>query len=544
MGSASPTTGSATGSTYSAYLIRLTQSHSSFRRPELEALAIKAGVGLSFLSYDDNSPYCIVRISPKPPSDTTLVNDHDAVRSIVAQSILAKGVYELYAVAPTYEELHSQVRGLPAEIWQPFKHVSFKFLVDAFCGKRSIPEQREIIEGFGYLPLKGSISLKNPEEEFVVFEEWDLLTPEQHAALNIGTGFRVAQSLCNAENIAEQDATAGDIAAAALISDRKPKRIFFTRYIGPSQRNLIVKHDLKKRPYISTTSMDAELALITASLALAAPGKLFLDPFTGTGGFMIAAAELGAVVLGSDIDGRSFRGKGTGLTKGIGANLKRYKLTDRFGDCLTSDLTNTPFRLRGLDSSKSSRWLDGIICDPPYGIREGLKVLGRRLQDPDEVKADGRVIHEGPYYVDGVASHTLPDFIAPKRPYSFDAMLSDILDFATRTLVDCGRLAFWMPVANDSDEEFPVPIHPMLEIRHSCIQVFNKWSRRLLVYERIPGEVSDDLAEQIKGLKVSQAAGRKADELNQFRRMYFRGFHVEADSAVEKAGHSPEVQHG
>ena len=113
--------------------------------------------------------------------------------------------------------------------------------------------------------------------------------------------------------------------------------------------------------------MDAELALVTASLAKACPGTLFLDPFTGTGGFMVAAAELGAVVLGADIDGRSFRGKSKGLEKGVGANFRKYGLEGVFGDCVTADLTNSPFRLPGKPVKTSSRWLDGIICDPPSG---------------------------------------------------------------------------------------------------------------------------------------------------------------------------------
>lgn len=37
--------------------------------------------------------------------------------------------------------------------------------------------------------------------------------------------------------------------------------------------------DLKKRAYIGNTSMDAEVSLLMANQALAAPGKLIYDPF-------------------------------------------------------------------------------------------------------------------------------------------------------------------------------------------------------------------------------------------------------------------------
>lgn len=53
-------------------------------------------------------------------------------------------------------------------------------------------------------------------------------------------------------------------------------------------------------------------------------------------------------------------------------------------------------------------------------------------------------------------------------------MLDDILQFAFDMLVDQGRLSFWMPTANDQDQEIPVPSHPGLEIVSVCTQPFNK----------------------------------------------------------------------
>lgn len=67
-----------------------------------------------------------------------------------------------------------------------------------------------------------------------------------------------------------------------------------------------------------------------------------------------------------------------------------------------------------------------------------------------------------------------PYFVAPKKPYSFTAMLDDILNFASDTLVDNGRISFWMPTANDEEQEIPMPSHPCLSIVVVCTQVFNK----------------------------------------------------------------------
>ena len=87
--------------------------------------------------------------------------------------------------------------------------------------------------------------------------------------------------------------------------------------------------------------------------------------------------------MGSDIDGRAVRGKdGVDLL----SNFRQYDLQSRYLDSFISDLTHSPIR--------RARFLDGIICDPPYGVREGLKVLGSR---------DGS--HTEASYIEGKAKH-------------------------------------------------------------------------------------------------------------------------------------------
>jgi tRNA (guanine10-N2)-methyltransferase len=136
--------------------------------------------------------------------------------------------------------------------------------------------------------------------------------------------------------------------------------------------------------------------------------------------------------------------------------------------------------------------------------------------------------------------------VPPKKPYSFLAMLDDILQFAAETLVDNGRLSFWMPTANDEDQEIAVPTHPFLEIVAVCTQIFKKCqvnpvsspqpthlvtdtdlrtkpgSRRLITYRRIPSAEVDPTAD--KARDGASFAGRTADELNPFRRGYFSRF--------------------
>ena len=343
--------------------------------------------------------------------------------------------------------------------------------------------------------------MQDAETEFTVFEEWDLTSSPHH------------QPGSKPQNISATEIFLTDA------TPRTPSRLFFGRKVQSSSRHLVDKHDLKKRPYISTTSMDAELALLSANLALAGPGRMFFDPFVGTGGFLVSAAEFGALTFGSDIDGRSFRGKGKGIERGVGANFGRYGLEHGLGDCIISDLTNTPLRLSPVGRSKSGRWLDGILCDPPYGIREGLKVLGTRTNKVEAGKT-------GVHMIDGVPAHTREGYIAPKRPYSFSQMLDDILDFAARTLVDDGRLAFWMPTANEEDQEIGIPANLHLQLMHCCIQPFNKWSRRLLVYRRRgTAEIENSASMNGNGqTRQPKTSASTADELNPFRKRYFEGF--------------------
>jgi tRNA (guanine10-N2)-methyltransferase len=355
-----------------------------------------------------------------------------------------------------------------------YKSTPFRFSMDSYRWTRTHADQLKLIDTFSYLGFKGPLRLRDPDVSFKIFEDY-----------------------------AHEAST--------------PRQLYLGRFVAASGRDAKTTYDLKKRHYISTTSMDAELALLTANIALAAPGKLFYDPFMGAGGFPVACAHYGAVVCGSDIDGRSIRGTGGSARRGqtgkmdVAGNFSQYGLESRYLGAFVSDLTNTPLRIQQSSNAKDGRgYLDGIVCDPPYGIREGLKVLGSREQLNDMERAT----HADRFTESG--------YIPPKRPYSFTAILDDILDFAVATLVDNARLSMWMPTANDEDVELVIPTHPCLAIVSVCVQPFNKWSRRLLTYRRLPeAEISVGAMEKAK---KEYEQGVKADDLNDFRRKYFAGF--------------------
>ncbi|KAI5370161.1 Putative RNA methylase domain, DNA methylase, N-6 adenine-specific [Septoria linicola] len=457
-------------------LIRFRQMHETFRRPESEALADLHGFAIEWLSYSDDSPFALVRFS-----DT--IDPLSAARALASRSILIWSVHELWGEGTDYATLHSNITRRTSQLWSAYREPSFRFVFDSHQHSRSTSDQRAIFEELAYLDLQGPIVMKNPDHLFTIFEDYE-------------------------------------------VHKNTPKALFFGRLLAESSAGAkaVVQYNLKKRKYIATTSMDAELSLITANIALCRPGCLAYDPFMGTGSFPLAAAHFGSTVFGSDLDGRSIRGK---KGRNVAANFTQYGTSARYLDGFAADLTNTPLR--------KARCLDAILCDPPYGVREGLKVLGStrdHLQQEIVLR-------------DGTLAHLKDDYIPPRKAYSFPRMLDDILTFSVDMLVSGGRLSMWMPVAgaveeeqgrsNDGQdreekvEEYALPRHPALVLVSQCRQDFNKWSRRLLTYRRLDDSEVDAQAlaayeMQKLQLQSDDDSGGTADDLNEFRKKYFQGF--------------------
>ncbi|GIZ40717.1 hypothetical protein CKM354_000404500 [Cercospora kikuchii] len=453
------------------YLIRYRQMHETFRQPETDALAELNGFTIDWISYSNDSPFAIVRF---PDNIDPLI----AAQALTSRSILIWSVHELWGDGKDYPELHADIRTRSSHLWPSYRAPSFRFVCDSHRHSRPTSEQRATFEKLDYLDFQGPIRMKDPDHLFTIFEDYDLHT-------------------------------------------KIPKRVCFGRMLAESNGKAVIKYNLKKRKYIATTSMDAELSLITANIALCRPGTLAYDPFMGTGSFPLAAAHFGSTVFGSDLDGRSIRGK---KSRNVAANFEQYGTSANYLDGFAADLTHTPLR--------KQRVLNAIICDPPYGVREGLKVLGSTRD----------YLQQEVVLRDGTLAHLKDDYIPPRKPYSFLRMLDDILDFSSEMLVDGGRLSMWMPVAGSSEEEvngeeaqndtqveeYATPQHPALQLVSQCRQDFNKWSRRLLTYKRLEDADIDTQAAaayQMQRLKIQAGdTDGTADDLNDFRRKYFQGF--------------------
>jgi tRNA (guanine10-N2)-methyltransferase len=294
--------------------------------------------------------------------------------------------------------------------------------------------QVERINKFSFMPLEGDICMKNPEQTFVVVED--------HKGC-------------------EEDYT------------RELLKVYFCRLIGYGQRNAIDKFNLKKREYIGTTSMDAELSLIMANMGLVENGSIAYDPFVGTGSFLLTCAFFGTYTFGSDIDGRQIRGK---QGKSISSNIAQYGLGDRVLDCFVCDFCHPPWR--------NDFYVDAIVTDPPYAIRAGAKRIGAKEGDP---KRSLEPEKRGILYPSTV-------------PYQMEDIIKDLVKYAAKRLTVGGRLVYWLPIIEfeESDERTLTqpPLHPALKLIANSEQNFGKWRRCLITMEKITNDeeiVSEDV---------------------------------------------------
>lgn len=429
------------------YLIFLAQSYPNFRKAELESLANLYDIEADFSSHSEEHPFLIVKLK----------NDDEAYK-LIDRAILAKGIYELWGHGSTIDELYEDVKSKMDLFREPFMNTTFKFENLTFQGgKKSRDEQIKLFEGFAYLEFEGKIRMKNPDHVFTVVEQYSL----------------------------------GD----NLFPLEKPDHLWFGRQINLSARSrgVVEKYDIKKRPYFGTTSFDAELSLFTCNIGQVKKNDLIYDPFVGTGSFLVTASEFGGVTIGSDIDFLTLKGKGP--NRRLKNNFDYYKKPLQFTDVLCMDFTNNAFR----DNLK----FGSIICDPPYGVREGVKVCGT----VNSKEGRENII------IDGQLAYLRKDYIQPKKTYSLDLLLDDLLEFASNRLDVGSRLCFWMPVANDENIPTMIPQHASLELIYELVQDFHKWSRRLLVY------VKRD--HNYKGLTIKS---EDREGTNNFRERYFNKF--------------------
>ncbi|KAL1744769.1 S-adenosyl-L-methionine-dependent methyltransferase [Schizophyllum fasciatum] len=457
------------------YLFQFAQSHGEFRIPELESMALLHGFELDFEGNKDfTRPFMVLRLAHE-----------EHARLLARRCILIKSVHEFYAQGSTYEELHKTNRDAKP-LWERYvPDTSFKFEISGF--NHTIPKarQRDVVESFGYMDMLGKIDLKNPEIVMTVYEECAIHTDKR------------------------RDDTPRD----KLEGDGKFLQVYFGRLVQEgSARLLIHKFDVKKRAFFGNTSMEAEISLLMANQTMASAGKVMYDPFMGTGSMAYPVAHFGAMMFGSDIDGRQMRGKGAqrlpGKTPGVYRAAEQYGVGKRIMDLCTFDMAWHPWRRGGL--------FDAIVTDPPYGVRAGAKRLGRKK----EMTEERRALHsERQAALKESGNHT---YIPPTRPYELSELARDLVQYARYMLKPEGRLVFFLPTVNEHYQEVDVQMMlcPGMELVANSLQDFGAWGRRLITVRKSTHEeypAPDFLAK-------APTTDTEVPAHKDFREKYFEGF--------------------
>ncbi|UZJ57189.1 hypothetical protein CBS101457_006509 [Exobasidium rhododendri] len=445
----------------------------------------------------------------------------DEVASLLCKRVTSiKSVWQLWASGRNAEELKMDLRkDQVKELWWPFcdKEISWRATVLSYQRSLTMPEQISRIELFKeVLNFQGPIKMKGADLEWGYMEEW------------------TAPCLLPVE-VEEGTKEIFDMSRYVVESkvDRETKKRFqrqrlLSMHIGRkvsdgNARELISRMDVKRRKYIGNTTMESQMSLIQAGMALSGPGKIIYDPFAGTCSLLLAAAVLGGHVMASDIDGRMMRGKAKKCQEvAVLGSARQYGVKDQFIDFICSDVSQHPWRGEGL--------FDAIVADPPYGVRAGAKQLGRR--DLNKQRDTPFVLSDGTY------SHHQQDYLPPMKPYALNDLLIDLMNFSAKLLKAKGRLVFWMPTMIECEEDtdgatggssmqaLQLELTQDFVLLSHSLQDFGAWGRRLITLEKVPKKSHEKKEVAVLPLAPIKHHGldarlRATDDPNEFRNRFF-----------------------
>lgn len=464
------------------YLCYFMHRHLDFRVAEFTALAELAGCG-DTLQW--RKPHGDAEHSPL--WHVWLPSDAHA-EEIMRRSILTKALIELWGEGEDVAALKSAIDAYPDERKAPFLAADRTFKVEIEDFGKSAHGTRED----NWSPIVHRIDALKPSVEF------------------LGRA-----RMKNPDNLFWSVEVAPDLDGKGLPGDI-PSRVYFGRVVARCDRSCIAKYDLTRRRYLGPTSMDVEMALIMCNMIHARPGGVVWDPFCGTGSILVAAAHYGAMTLGTDIDIRVIRwgkkDKRTGEPVDVWTNFEDYGLPPPVG-LVRMDLHKNSWA--GMERVEGT--LQGVVGDPPYGVRAGGRKSGGRKRLPDGTVAAVPEAHKA-------------DHIPSTVPYPFSECMDDLLDGAARMLRVGGRLAFFLPAAASAEDAASagadeVPSHPAMELRASSMQLLStRWGRRLVTFEKTRAYDVEAAAEARRALaEAREAGGGMEDLLQRMRETVYHG---------------------
>jgi tRNA G10 N-methylase Trm11 len=477
-------------------------SFSNFRLDELEDVlsCYHAEEGGRFKYKLDIEPVIkdVDAVSKYPICGYVSFPNEDVAREVAMKCSQVRSVIEVWGDAPNLQETCRQV-----------EDVSTKWIQEVYSGNAhsSSDSWRVIFRRFGKggksgLDCKGKTDLlenhffdsldqfptnvdltDSATHTMIYLENWS--TYQAHLMEQKDRRLRKSQIDASFEDDVVQE-TSIDAAVAhakdSMDTKYRPSRYLFGRVIATNE-NVGDRYDVKKRPFIGTTTMDAISSHIAANAARIRQHDVVLDPFCGTGSLLISAAALGANVVGSDIDGDSIyglkgnngekrrskngnfvrKGGGDQSDKSIRDNFIHYSLDKNLLALIDmnaeewaesqSALHRNTYDGSDFDRTDDRGWndsqrkwasyakFDAIVTDPPYGRKEKL-VIAPSLTPTSDTDSPDVCNRLQPCTGGNASEGNDPDV-------SNVATMGCLFKIAARRLRSGGRLVFWLPTECD-----------------------------------------------------------------------------------------------
>ncbi len=180
------------------------------------------------------------------------------------------------------------------------------------------------------------------------------------------------------------------------------KQFYLGLELWSVNRETYRKREPNQRPSFRPGSMKTDFARALVNLSRVREGDIFLDPFCGSGGFLIGSSILGAYSLGSDVSAEA--------VLGAVKNLKKFSEGD--------------FAIIRNDSRKTSiKKADAIATDPPYSIQSSTH--GEQVKDLlyDFLLESKTILEPGRYLVFSSPKKIEPEKIVKKVGYEIVSMI-------------------------------------------------------------------------------------------------------------------------
>ena len=237
----------------------------------------------------------------------------DCARSIASRCATVRSIVEVWGDECTVEEvlLSCQQKAatdiapyfpprISSERWKNSWKIHFRRYGRKGRSGLDPAGKKELLKEFApvLLNLHGSVDLINPINHIIYMEDWHSYHLQRNEAIAVEKAVRIAQNTADTPApivgyTAERSPTAPSDSSDFSYS---ANRIILGRIIAEGP-NIQMMYEVRQRPFVGTTTMNAVAAHLSAAAAGVGVGDLVLDPYCGTCSLLLAAAHLGWYLL-------------------------------------------------------------------------------------------------------------------------------------------------------------------------------------------------------------------------------------------------------